>query len=121
MVQDLDQLSKGQWHGDLFSAASEGNLSGTVTTRALIMSASYLPPKQGDCDLDVPTITALSSRSSHLEILKYAVHMVTNSLSDTQRMASMIVELAQRKANCESLRGLFCQKLLIMDAFAEKL
>jgi hypothetical protein len=36
-------------------------------------------------------------------------------------MAAVIVELAQQRTNCQLIRRLFEQKMLIMEAFAEKL
>jgi hypothetical protein len=62
----------------------------------------------------------LSTRSSHLEFLKHAVHLVANNF-DTRHMASVVVELAQNKHNRVLLQSLLDQKLLMVDAFVEKL
>jgi hypothetical protein len=121
MIQGLGQSLMKQWHDDLLRAAFESRFSGFVTERARIIPGHYLPPKQGDCDIDIPNIMALSSKSSHLEILKYAVYLMTNNFQGTERMASVIVDLAQQRTNCQLIRGLFDQKVLIMEAFAEKL
>jgi hypothetical protein len=46
---------------------------------------------------------------------------MANNFDNSRRFASVVVELAQQRTNCELLRGLLDQKLLIVDAFAEKL
>jgi hypothetical protein len=105
MIQGLGQSLMKQWHDDLLRAAFESRFSGLVTERARIIPGHYLPPKQGDCDIDIPNIMALSSRSSQLEILTYAVHLMTNNFDDTAHMASVIVELAQQSTNCHLFVG----------------
>jgi hypothetical protein len=77
VMQSLEQSLMRRWHDDLLRAAFEGDYSNYITAKAhIITPGHYLPPKQGRCDINIPTAMALSFRSSHLEILKYAVHMM---------------------------------------------
>jgi ankyrin repeat protein len=62
----------------------------------------------------------ISQRSTQLECIKLAVNLISNN-HDTWRTLPVIVELAKDKSNLLILKGLFKQKLLILDAVAEKL
>jgi ankyrin repeat protein len=119
-IQSLRDSLMRRWHDDLVLAIFEPKYPELQHTGAHVHLAPYLPPNRGVCDIDVFTILDLSSGASHLEILKYLVQLMANNF-DRGHIASMIVELAQQRTNCELLRGLLDQKLLILEAFAEKL
>jgi hypothetical protein len=119
-IQSLRDSLMRRWHDDLVLAIFKPKYPESHHARARIHLAPYLPPNQGVCDIDIFRILDLSTRGSHLEILKYSVQLMANNF-DTGRVASVIVELAQQRTNRELLRGLLDQKLLILEAFAEKL
>jgi hypothetical protein len=95
-IQSLRDSLMRSWHDDLVLAILEPKYPKLHHTRARYHLAPYL------------------------EILKYSVQLMANNF-DTRRVASMIVELAQQRTNCEIFRGLLDQKLVILEGFAEKL
>jgi hypothetical protein len=123
MIQGIGESLIKSWHdaflrATLWNRFNEGK--GTIHFEACIRPQPYLPPKEGSSEIDVPAIMDLSTRSSQLELLKHAVHLVANNF-DARHMASVVVELAQNKHNRVLLQSLLDQKLLMVDAFVEKL
>jgi hypothetical protein len=123
MIQGIGESLIRSWH-DAFLRATLWNRfdrhNGMINLEVCIRPQPYLPPKEGSSEIDLPAIMDLSTRSSHLEFLKHAVHLVANNF-DTRHMASVVVELAQNKHNRVLLQSLLDQKLLMVDAFVEKL
>ena len=122
IVQGLGNSLFLGWLDDLLCATFMQDLS--QLSIALPISCHhpgpYLPPMEGPSDINLENIMDLSQRSSQLEFLKHAVHLVANNI-DTRHITSVVVELAQDKHNRALLQTLVDQKLLIAEALVEKL
>jgi hypothetical protein len=78
----------------------------------------YLPKTRNNApDLDLNAVCALSHQNNQLEFLKLAVKLLSDN-ADVPKPKSAIEELAQDN---RVLSALLDQKLLSVEAFAEKL
>ena len=81
----------------------------------------YLPPTRDmKPDIDVNNMLDLSSRSTQLEFVKLAMHLISNNV-DTDRTIEVMGDLLEDKHNLSLLKSLLDQELLVVEAFFEKL
>jgi ankyrin repeat protein len=120
VVHGLGNSFLTRWLDDILFAFHITDLVESSIPVECINPRPYLPPKEGLPDIDVEAITDLSTKSTQLEFLKLAAHLLSNNF-DVAHVSSVIVELAQDKRNRALLRSLLDQKLLVADAMAEKL
>jgi ankyrin repeat protein len=81
----------------------------------------YLPKTRNNAqDLDMNAVYDLSHQNNQLKFLKLAVKLLSDN-ADVPELKSAIVELAQDSRVLSALRRLLDQKLLSVEAFAEKL
>jgi ankyrin repeat protein len=108
------------WREEMSCALYLSEFAGCFVPIQTTNLAPYLPPKKGPLDINVEATTDLSTKSTQLEFLKLAAHLISNNF-DVKRVSLVIVELAQDKRNRALFRSLLDQKLLVADAMAEKL
>ncbi|KAH7112532.1 ankyrin repeat-containing domain protein [Dendryphion nanum] len=81
----------------------------------------YLPPTRDmKPDIDVNNMLDLSLRSTQLEFIKLAIHLISNR-KHTFETIEAIANLLEVKCNLSLLKSLLDQKLLVVEAFFEKL
>jgi hypothetical protein len=109
-----------RWLDDILCLTFMYNLPGLDFSVSCENPQPYLPPKEGTSDINFEDMVDISQRSSQLEFLKHAVHLVGNKF-DTRHIGPVIVELAQDAHNRALLQTLLDQKLLMAEAFMEEL
>jgi len=119
IIRTNQRSSSREWIDDIAMASVlEFN---TSIPDAWINPGRYLPPTRDmKPDIDVNNMLDLSSRSTQLEFIKLAMHLISNNV-DTDRTVEVMVDLLKDKHNLSLLKSLLDQELLVVEAFFEKL
>ncbi|KAF2120382.1 ankyrin repeat-containing domain protein [Lophiotrema nucula] len=121
IVQGIEHPHLRKWLDNMLCATYTPGLVDLYIPMACMQPQRYLPPtSQRKPEIDVNAVMNLSDRSTQLEFLKLAVHLISNSFG-TIRMGAMVIDLARDKYNLSLLQSLQNQKLLALDAFMENL
>lgn len=118
-VARCSQFSK--WFENMLYAMYTPDILEEYFHPACLTPASFLPPSRDtDSKIDINAVLDLSTRSTQLEFLKYAVNLISNNFSNSH-ISSAVVELLREKQNRSLLQTLIDQNLIIASAFLDNL
>lgn len=118
-VARCSQLSK--WLENMLYAMYTPFIVDEYFHPAFLIPAPFLPPSRDtDSNIDINAVLDLSTRSTQLEFLKYAVNLISNNFSNSC-VNDAVVELLREKRNRSLLQTLIDQNLIIASAFLDHL
>lgn len=118
-VARCSQFSK--WFENMLYAMYTPDILEEYFHPACLTPASFLPPSRDtDSKIDINAVLDLSTRSTQLEFLKYAVNLISNNFSNSH-VSAAVVELLREKRNRSLLQTLIDQNLIIASAFLDYL
>lgn len=120
IIKTAESSSINAWIERIVFELCTMNLIDDTIHPACIAPRAYLPALDEAYDINITAVIDMSTRSTQLEFLKHAVHLMSNNF-DIEHIGPVVVDLLRDKRNRTLLETLIDQNLIATSAFLEKL